>query len=111
MDLASVPALTTDAVSRDCISVMAPARLTRNSSREVSKMAFPENDKDFAERKIDEVQELPKGGWEIKHDGWCFFVQSDSQIVPELGMVARFYRKGFGSRVRGLFLDGIEVFY
>ena len=51
-----------------------------------------------------------KGGWEIGHDGWIFFCP-ETDVAPRVGTVARFYGRGFGFPVRGLDLDGHEVFY
>lgn len=74
-------------------------------------MSYPLKDNQYEEVKIKEVS-AEKNGWSIKReDGWSFFVKKDSQIVPEVGMTARFYGEGIGRPVRGLFLDGIEVFY
>lgn len=51
-------------------------------------------------------------GWSItRDDGWSFFVPPESPIVPKVGMVARFYGKGMGYTVRGLFIEGVKVFY
>ena len=75
-------------------------------------MEYPENDEQFEEQTLTGVEQNKDGGWTIKYDGaWCFFVDADSPVVPEVGMAARFYGRGIGSRVRGLFLDGVRVFY
>lgn len=51
-------------------------------------------------------------GWEITfEDGWSFYVSSSSTVVPRKGMVARLYGDGLGAQLRGLTLDGVEVFY
>ena len=72
---------------------------------------FPENDTEFEETTIAEV-DASSEGWGIKRaDGWSFFVPKESPIVPTIGMKARFYGRGIGSPVRGLFLDGVKVFY
>lgn len=74
-------------------------------------MMYPENDAQYTDVIIESVIEENKG-WSIKRDdGWSFFVQSDSPIHPTIGMSARFYGKGIGHRVRGLYLDGIKIFY
>jgi hypothetical protein len=78
-------------------------------SKTQEKPMFPD-DQEFEEHKITGVTAYD-GGWEIKHDGLCFGVSKDSPVTPVEGMTARFYGKGFGYRVRGLFLDGAKVFY
>lgn len=71
---------------------------------------FPDDDQ-FSEETVTEV-ETHDDGWVIKYDGaWCFAVPKDSPVTPAVGMTARFYGKGTGSRVRGLFLNGEKVFY
>lgn len=76
-------------------------------------MNFPINDDQFEEVSIAKVQASESdGGWQIaRSDGWSFFVVKDSPIAPTVGMAARFYGKGIGFNVRGLFLDGQKVFY
>ena len=72
---------------------------------------YPENDQEFEEATISEVKGNGKG-WEILRDnGWSFWVPPESPVEPKQGMNARFYGKGTGARVRGLFLNGGKVFY
>lgn len=72
---------------------------------------YPMNDEQFEETTIASVRDEGKG-WSIQRaDGWSFFVPSPSPIEPKEGMTARFYGKGIGFSVRGLFLDGQKVFY
>jgi len=72
---------------------------------------YPKNDSQFEETNIVNVNSV-SGGWEIKReDGFSFFVQEDFPIAPEVGMIARFYGKGIGYSVRGLFINGERVFY
>ncbi len=72
---------------------------------------FPENDNEWKEVRIVGVTETSKG-WIIKtHDGYSFHVPSDSPVVPTERVIARFYGKGIGSLVRGLFMNGQKVFY
>lgn len=74
-------------------------------------MMYPLNDEQFMETTIAEVRATEGGGWEIKRaDGWCFFVPA-GPVEPKVGMTARFYGRGIGHTVRGLFLDGSVVFY
>jgi hypothetical protein len=60
---------------------------------------------------IDVRKELGRGFSITCDDGWSFFVPVDSPISPRPGMTARFFGRGVGYSVRGLFLDGIKVFY
>jgi hypothetical protein len=71
---------------------------------------YPE-DKQFEDVNVSEAR--PCGaGWDItRADGWSFYVPPESPIEPQAGMTARFYGKGMGYTVRGLFLDGVKVFY
>jgi len=71
---------------------------------------YPKNDEQFEETTIVKVKKGTQG-WIIgRSDGWSFLVPKDSP-EPKKGMTARFYGKGIGSSVRGLFLNGRKVFY
>lgn len=71
---------------------------------------FP-NDDNFEDTTIVAVRP-EANGWSIERaDGWSFYVPKDSPVEPKEGMAARFYGKGIGSVVRGMFLDGHKVFY
>lgn len=73
---------------------------------------YPSNDGQFEETTISNVTPDEYGGWSFtRSDVWSFYVDKDSPVVPEDGMTARFYGKGLGYIVRGLFLDGKKVFY
>lgn len=73
---------------------------------------YPENDTQFETSTITEVNRCADGGWSIKReDGWSYYVPASSPIEPKAGMLARLYGKGIGYLVRGLFLDGKQVFY
>lgn len=74
---------------------------------------LPADDLDFEDVTVASVRaEEKSGGWSIgRSDGWSFFVPKNSPIAPAVGMAARFYGKGVGHSVRGLFLDRREVFY
>lgn len=70
-----------------------------------------ERDEHFEETTISKVR-ADGDGWTIERaDGWSFFVPAESPIEPKEGMSARFYGKGIGHSVRGLFLGGVKVFY
>ena len=72
---------------------------------------YPENDSNFEDTTIAKVCR-ETNGWSVERaDKWSFFVPADSPVEPQAGMKARFYGKGIGFAVRGLFLDGQQVFY
>lgn len=72
---------------------------------------YPENDEQFEETTIKSVKDAGEG-WSIeREDGFSFFVSDEKTSIPKVGALARFYGKGTGFTVRGLFLDGKEVFY
>jgi hypothetical protein len=73
---------------------------------------YPAHDEQFEEFNITKVEPQSDGGWRVdRADGWSFFVPADSKIAPEVGMPIRFYGKGIGFTVRGLFIAGIRVYY
>lgn len=51
-----------------------------------------------------------EGGWEISQNGCVFFCQ-DVGVIPHVGSKVRYYGRGFGYPIRGLDIDGKEVFY
>lgn len=72
---------------------------------------YPLNDTQYEESTIGEITKT-KDGWTIlRDDGWSFFVPDNQSVKPRKGMLARFYGRGIGYTVRGLFLDKEEVFY
>jgi hypothetical protein len=72
---------------------------------------YTKEDTQFEEIEIDEVATV-KDGWNIRRaDSFSFHVSKDSPIIPTKGMIARFYGKGIGFSIRGLFLNGEKVFY
>lgn len=72
---------------------------------------FPKDDQAFEEVVIESVSEEPSGWSFRRSDGFSFFASKEHGVEPKPGMTARFYGKGTGFVVRGLFLDGVEVFY
>jgi hypothetical protein len=72
-------------------------------------MTFPVNDTDFYETSVGSVEAL-EDGWTIELDSGSLCVPK-GPVEPREGMTARLYGKGLGYRVRGLFLDGQEVWY
>lgn len=68
-------------------------------------------DRQFEDKHIAKVHK-EDGGWSIDFkEGASFWVPGEPGIEPKAGMTARLYGKGFGFVVRGLDLDGREVFY
>jgi hypothetical protein len=70
------------------------------------------NDTEYRDVVIKKVEPEGDGqGWAItSSDGWSFFVP-DEGVEPHVGDTARFYGRGIGSIVRGLDINGQEVFY
>lgn len=70
------------------------------------------SDTEFEDSTITKVVRASSGGWSItKADGWSFWVPAESPVEPTVGMPIRMYGRGIGYSVRGLFLDGKQVFY
>ena len=68
-------------------------------------------DTEYEETTITEVRGDAEKGWEIKRsDGFSFMFEC-KDFTPLVGMTARFYGKGIGYIVRGLVIDGHEIFY
>ena len=74
-------------------------------------MAYPENDTQFEEIQIVRVKVCESGYQIDRDDGFSFWVDKESGVVPVEGQMARFYGEGIGRPIRGLFLDGVKVFY
>lgn len=86
---------------------------------------FPEDDMFFEMVEIESVStdtEIENGieiitGWSLlRKDGWSMYVSIDvfpeeSTFEPKAGMIGRFYGKGIGYPVRGIFLDKKKVYY
>lgn len=75
-------------------------------------MTYPADDAEFIESKITKVNKNEDGTFDITDERglglWC---GKDCPIKPREGMAARFYGRGIGSPVRGLFIDGVKVWY
>ncbi len=70
-----------------------------------------EQDNEFEEILIDNVEKCIDGTYTIKReDGFSFFV-GPCDIEIKSGSIARFYGKGIGFPVRGLDIDDHECFY
>jgi hypothetical protein len=73
---------------------------------------YPIRDTDFEEVLLKEVKPCNGGGYDLtRWDGWSFYCPPTDNVIPKAGMMARFYGKGLGFTVRGLFIDGKKVFY
>lgn len=72
---------------------------------------YPENDDQYDEATIESVKDEGKGWQMTRDDGWSYYVSDENSFPPRKGMLARFYGKGIGFTIRGLFLDGRKVFY
>src|SRR4051812_35458468 len=70
-------------------------------------------DTSFQDTIITKVEhEGSAGGWFVtKDDGWSLFVPPETTVRPTVGMKIRTYGHGIGSAIRGIFLDGVKVFY
>lgn len=82
---------------------------TNTSEVRPTDQRFPD-DSQFEEHKLTEAHKN-ESGWDLRFDGFGFWCPPESPVEPKAGMIVRLYGKGFGSRVRGLFLDGQKVFY
>lgn len=73
---------------------------------------YPKNDDQFEETTISRVTN-EQGGWFITiHKGWGLWVSNKTyKIAPRPNDLVRLYTKGLGFTVRGLFINGKEVFY
>jgi hypothetical protein len=70
-------------------------------------MNYPQDDQEFQDTIVQSV----RGDHFERADGWSFCLPHGADVVVREGMVARFYGKGIGFPVRGLFIDGMKVFY
>lgn len=72
---------------------------------------YIKNDNEYRETTITKVEDS-KDHWHITdEDGWSFSFEKSCKVIPKSGMTACFYGKGIGHTVRGLFIDGKQVFY
>lgn len=73
---------------------------------------YPTDDLDFEVCVIKSVSGDKEHGWSMtRDDGWCFFCPATSPVEPKPGDTARFYSRGIGYTVRGLFINEHRVFY
>ncbi len=73
-------------------------------------MTFPANDTQFEDNVIESVSR-DGDSYTITCDGWSLWCGKDCPIEPKAGQVARQYGRGIGSTVRGLFIDGVKIWY
>lgn len=73
-------------------------------------MNYPENDDDFEDKAIGSVAEH-KGTYSITCDGWTLYCGDDCTTKPKAGQIARMYPRGIGGTIRGLFIDGVKIWY
>lgn len=72
-------------------------------------MTYPD-DEEFVEHVLSSVA-VDGDGWLVSvSDGGYLFVQKYNG-TPRVGSRARFYGRGFGYPVRGIFIDGVQVRY
>lgn len=78
-------------------------------------MAFPQNDDQYEDQQLTEVTGDAESGWTLHFGSMCLGCppQSDEgvPVTPVVGMTARTYGRGFGSPVRGLYLNEQRVYY
>ena len=75
---------------------------------------IPDDDTNFEDVVLTSVEPFKDGnGWHILHGSIGYGgMPAESQVVPKVGMVARFYGgASIGSEVYGLCLDGTPIFY
>jgi len=72
---------------------------------------YPVNDYEYEDKEIKSVKPLERGDFTVTFtDGWSLYIENPP-IKPKPGMMARLYGPGIGSPVRGVYLEGTEVYY
>lgn len=74
-------------------------------------MTYPENDQQFEDKIIKSAQKEGDSYSITCDDGWSMWCGKDCPIEPKDGQTARFYGRGIGAVVRGLFIDGHKLWY
>lgn len=72
---------------------------------------YPEHDDQFEEWQITRVEAKRLGDYDIFNGGLGLWCGKDCPVAPKAGQTARLYGRGVGSTVRGLFIDGVKVWY
>jgi len=68
-------------------------------------------DLEYHDHTVTEVTGNAKDGWEIKNEeGWSLWIGKAS-IEPKPGMTMRYWGRGIGFTVRGIDIDGVEIWY
>lgn len=73
-------------------------------------MTYPENDDQFETHIIAKVRPNDSGYAIGFTDGWWLSVDR-YEFIPQPGNEVRLYGKGAGHRNRGVFIDGVKVYY
>lgn len=71
---------------------------------------FPENDNQFEECSLNQVEDHGDG-YTFSTESGCIAVDKAGDFEPKVGMKVRFYGKGFGFPVRGIFVNGHKFYY
>jgi len=72
---------------------------------------YPDDDTEFQDRVIAEVSRDAAGTYTIVCEGWHMWCGKDCTAIPLVGQTARFYGRGIGYSVRGLFINGEKAWY
>lgn len=74
-------------------------------------MGYPLHDDQFEDKVIEKAERQKDGTVAITCSGWTLWCGKDWKTMPTPGQTARQYGKGIGFPVRGLFIDGEQVWY
>lgn len=69
------------------------------------------NDDQYEEHQLTSVDGGDGHTWGVQWGSTGISVPADSPVEPKVGMTIRLYGKGLGFTVRGMFLDGQQVYY
>jgi hypothetical protein len=73
---------------------------------------YPANDNQFEDKAITRVEAQSDGTYAVTwDDGFSLWLGKDCPVIPKVGQIGRMYGHGIGSPVRGLFIDGVRVWY
>lgn len=72
--------------------------------------SYPADDNEFEEVRIDSVKRSGES-WVIVHDGWHLYCGDGCEVEPKPGQTARMYPGTIGRPIRGLFIDGVKIWY
>lgn len=68
-------------------------------------------DQEYEDKRLTRTEDTGDS-WQItSEDGWSFSLPKVAGIEPRVGSIARYYGEGIGRPVRGVDIDGHEVFY